>query len=623
MNGQFFGQALRRTEDPPLVRGKGCFVDDIDPPGMLEAAFLRSPYAHARLVSIDCAVAEKMPGVVAILTFADIRSQLTMDRIPIQFRNSNLPPCTQTPLAKDEVCYVGEPVAIVLASSRYLAEDAANAVEVNYDPLPAISDPRKGAEQSAPRVRLGTSSNVLTCFKVGYGDSAAALLKAPHRISFTLKQHRGGAHSIETRGVVVIHEALQDRTTVWSSTQEPHELRAFLMQMLGLDENQIRVVLPDVGGGFGGKYLIYPEEIVVTAAARRLGRPVKWIEDRREHFTSAIQERDQFWDIEVGFDGGGKLLGARVRMIYDQGAYTPQGVNVSYNASTAFPGPYELPSYEMEALAVETNKVPAATVRGAGYPQGAFAMERTLDAIARHLGMDRAEVRRRNLVQPGQMPYTTPLRSRSGSEIFYDSGDFPATMQAAIDAIDYDGFRTRQQEARKQGRYLGIAIANGMKGTGRGPFETAVVRVGRSGRISVYTGAAAMGQGLKTALAQICADELGVHPNQITVISGDTSTVPLGLGGFASRQTVNAGSSAHLAAKEVKQKALNVASFLLQTPAAELYLADGEVRRRGSPLDFSLTLQKIANLLAGDPGYSIPGDFGPGLKSTRISCLMD
>lgn len=617
MTNRFFGLPLTRIEDVPLVNGQGCYVDDIHLPEMLEAAFVRSPHAHAKLRSIDTTQARRMPGVYAILTFDDLRPHITMDRLPIQFRSSDLPQSTQTMLAKDEVCYVGEAVAVVLASSRYEAEDAANVVDVAYDELPAIADPRKGADPGAPLVRTYMKSNVLARIAQGYGDAATALAEAPQRLSLSLKQHRAGAHSIETRGVVATFDPMQDRTTVWSSTQEPHELRAFTSQMLGLDENQLRVVLPDVGGGFGAKYLIYPEEIVVVLAARLLKRPVKWIEDRREHFTSSIQERDQYWDIDVGFGGDGKLLGARVRMVHDQGAYTPQGVNLPYNSSTAFPGPYVLPTYEIEVLVVETNKVPAMPVRGAGYPEAAFAMERTLDAIARRLQIDRAEIRRRNLIQPEQMPFASPLRSRSGSSITYDSGDFPETMQTAINLIDYSGFRARREAAEKQGRYRGIAIANGMKGTGRGPFETSIVRVGRSGRVSIYTGAAGMGQGIKTALAQICAEELGVHPRDISVITGDTATVPLGLGGFASRQTVTAGSSTYLAAKEVKEKVLKFAGFLLQTPPEDLYLADGKVMRRNSSLDTNVTLQQIAGLLAGDPGYSIPGDFQPGLESTQ------
>jgi carbon-monoxide dehydrogenase large subunit len=374
------------------------------------------------------------------------------------------------------------------------------------------------------------------------------------------------------------------------------------------------VVTPDVGGGFGSKFVMYPEEIVIPLASRLLRRPVKWIEDRREHFLAAIQERDQYWDLDVAFTGEGRLLGIRGRMIHDQGAYTPQGINLPYNASTALPGPYVLPAYELLALVAETNKVPVLPVRGAGYPEAAFAMERVLDRVAQALGLDPVLVRSINLVPPEKMPYVTPLKSRSGSAVAYDSGDFPATMQSVLDTIDYAGFAARQHAARAQGRFLGIGVANGMKGTGRGPFESALVRIGRSGRVALYTGAMPMGQGIKTALAQICAEQLGIRPDEVSVTAGDTATIPLGQGGFASRQTVTAGSSTHLAAKAVREKALAVAAHLLEAAVEDLALRDGRIEVRGVP-GHGITLRAVAEALSGDPGYAIPGKFEPGLES--------
>lgn len=615
---RYFGHSLKRTEDGPLVTGKGRFVDDIVLPDMLEAAFVRSPHAHAKILGIDTEFAASMPGVEAIYTFHDLRPHLLHDRLPLQLRGSQLPPdCTQMPLSRDEVCYAGEAVAIVVASTRYLAEDAAAAVFVDYDVLPAVADLRESARADAPLARTWTSlkTNVLARIRQHYGDGEKAFAEADHVVPLSIKQHRGAAHSMEGRGVVATFDAGADVTTLYSSTQTSHEVRAFLMEMLDLDENQVRVVAPDVGGGFGAKFVMYPEEVVMAVATRILRRPVKWIEDRREHFLAAIQERDQIWDIEVAFDTDGRLRGVRGQMTHDQGAYTPQGVNLPYNASTAFPGPYILPAYDLQVVVVETNKVPSMPVRGAGYPEGAFAMERTMDAIARTLGLDRAEVRRRNLVQPEQMPYTTPLKSRSGSAVMYDSGDFVETMRLALEMIDYDGFEARRIAARAEGKHLGIAIANGVKGTGRGPFESALVRVGRSGRISIYTGALAMGQGLKTALSQIAAEQLGVSPDRIKVTSGDTGTIPLGLGGFASRQTVTAGSSTHLAAKAVREKALEFAALLLQAAPEELDIIDGIVQRKGGKAEDGISLQRIAEMLAGDPGYSITGKFSPGLES--------
>src|SRR5262249_10125627 len=399
-----------------------------------------------------------------------------------------------------------------------------------YEPLPAVSDCRKALAPDAPPAHIGRRSNLLIEFQQAYGDVAAAFARAPHRIRVDLKQHRGGAHSLEGRGALAVHDANEDRLTLWSTTQLAHEVRAFLMTMLRLDENQVRVVAPDVGGGFGAKFVMYPEEVAVAAACLMLRRPIKWIEDRREHFVSAVQERDQYWDLEAAFAADGRLLAVRGTMIHDEGAYTPQGINLPYNASTALPGPYVLPAYELTVKVVEINKVATMPVRGAGYPEGAFAMERVLDAIAQALALDRAEVRRRNLVPPDRMPYATPLKTRSGSAITLDSGDFPGCQRMALEAIDYDGFAERQARAPAEGRYLGIGVGNGMKGTGRGPFESGIVRIGRSGRISVYTGAMPMGQGIRTALAQICAEQFGVAPEEVAVVAGDTAVIPHGQG---------------------------------------------------------------------------------------------
>ena len=609
------GRPIRRLEDPPLLRGEGRFVDDIHRPFALEAAFVRSPHAHALIGGIDMEDARAARDVTAVLSFADLAPHLTQERLPMQFRNSALPAdCTPHPLAKDEVAYVGEAVAVVVARSRYAAEDAAALVKVDYEVLPAIADCRQAAAPGAPLAHRFRTSNVLAELRQDYGDVDGAFAAAPHQVKLSLKQHRGAAHPIEGRGVIASFDPGEDRLTLWSSTQLAHEVRSFLMQMLGLDENQVRVVTPDVGGGFGSKFLMYPEEVVVAVASRLLRRPVKWIEDRREHFLAAIQERDQYWDIEAACDGDGRLLAVRGRMINDQGAYTPQGINLAYNASTAFPGPYVLPAYDLRVVAVETNKVPAAPVRGAGYPEGAFAMERTLDAVADRLGLDRTLVRRRNLVPPERMPYVTPLKSRSGSAIAYDSGDFPAIMQTALDAIDHAGFGERQRQARRAGRYRGIGVANGMKGTGRGPFESALVRIGRSGRVSLYTGAMPMGQGIRTALAQICAEGLGIDPAAVAVTTGDTATIPLGMGGFASRQTVTAGTSTHLAALAVRDKALAVAAHMLEAAVEELELRDGRIELRGVP-GHGVSLRTVAGALSGDPGYAIPGKFEPGLES--------
>jgi aerobic carbon-monoxide dehydrogenase large subunit len=385
--------------------------------------------------------------------------------------------------------------------------------------------------------------------------------------------------------------------------------------LLGLDDDKVRVVTPDVGGGFGAKYLIYPEEVVIPVAARLLGRPVKWIEDRHEHFLTSIQERDQYWTLEIALNDRAEIQGVRGTLINDQGAYTPQGINVSYNSATSLPGPYRLPAYHLRVLAVETNKVPTMPVRGAGYPQGAFAIERLLDLAASKLGLDRAEIRRRNLVPAQSMPYTTPLKTRAGTPVKYDSGDFPKCQEMALQAAAYADFAVRQKQARSEGRYIGCGLANAVKGTGRGPFETGIVRIGRSGKVSVYTGAAPMGQGTKTMLAQIAAEQFGLKPEDVNVVAGDTAYVPMGHGGFASRQTVNAGSSTHLAAKAVRQKVLGLAADLLDLPVERLTLRDGRVVASDSNL--SVSLGDLAREAIGIPGYSLPKGISPGLEQTE------
>lgn len=614
---------MRRVEDPSLLAGRAAFVGDIEMPGALAAAFVRSPYAHAALGVIDRSAALSMPGVHAVYTLQDLRPHLTADRTPLGQSVTELVGLTSkglrqdiTPfiLAREEVCYAGDPVAVVVADDRYLAEDAASRVAVEYRELPAVSDCREAAKPGAPLAHRRAADNILVKYAIAYGDCERAFAQAAHVFELSLAQHRGCAHPIEGRGVLARYDAAEDRTTIWTSTQSPHEIRLSLVQLFDVGDEKLRVITPDVGGGFGAKYLIYPEEVVVPLAARLLRRPVRWIEDRREHFLTSIQERDQYWDLQVALDEQGRLLAVRGSLINDQGAYTPQGINVSYNSATALPGPYRLPNYHLDVIAVETNKVPTMPVRGAGYPQGTFAMERLLDLAANRLRIDRAEIRRRNLIPPEAMPYTTPMKTRAGSPVKYDSGDFPSCQATVLEAAGYAKFAGRQAEARARQRYIGIGIANGIKGTGRGPFETAIVRIGRSGKVSVYSGAAAMGQSTKTMLAQIAAEQFCVRPEEVNVVAGDTAYVSMGHGGFASRQTVNAGTSTHVAAKAVREKTLKLAADLLGVSTEDLSLQDGRVIALGSNL--SIGLGDLAREAIGIPGYALPKGIEPGLEQT-------
>jgi carbon-monoxide dehydrogenase large subunit len=599
---KYIGQPIGRVEDAALITGAGRFVDDIRLSGTLEAAFVRSAFAHAKIKAIDVSAARAAPGVHAVMTFADLRPQLTQDRLPLELRLDALPPnITPFPLANDEVVFVGEAIAVVFANSRYLAEDAACLVKIDYEPLPPVTDCRQSTAPEAPRADTRKQSNILKEFRQAYGDVEAAFKSAPYRAELRLKTHRGIAHPLEGRAVLANYDPIEDRLTLWDSTQESHDVRGLLMELLGLNENQIRVIAPDVGGGFGCKHLMYPEEVVIAAASRMLRRPVKWIEDRREHFLCSIHERDQYWDMEVAFDGEGRLLGMRGRMIHDQGAYTPRGTNLPTNASTALPGPYLLPNLDLHVIVAETNKVATIPIRGAGYPSANFAMERSLDRVAQYLNLDRAEVRRRNLIPPEKMPYNTGLAARSGAPIVYDSGDYPKMMATCLEAVDYAGFVERQRRARANGRFIGIGMGMGLKGTGRGPFESATVRIDRAGKVSVYTGAVAIGQGLKTVLAQICAEQLGVAPQDIAVTAGDTSAISLGLGAFASRQTVMAGSAVHIAAVAVREKTLQAAAEMLEV----------------SVDDLELSFQELGVTMAGVPGYTLPGNATPGLEHSH------
>ena len=608
---ELIGARVRRIEDQKLLRGDARFVDDIASPDVLSAAFVRSPHPHALVRSVDGGTARAVPGVAAVLTLDDLAPVLKQRRM-MRFSNSGTRLDQSWPfaLADREASFVGEPVAIVLALDRYIAEDAAALVDVDYEVLAVAADCRTAA--SEPGVRRGLGSNEVITYRIAFGDVDAAFAKAAHVVREDLWVHRGAGHSMEGRGILA--EISDRETNVWASTQKAHDLRYAFADYVALDESRLRVATPDVGGGFGPKLCVYPEDVAVVAAATLLRRSVKWIEDRRENFTNAAQERDQYWSIELAADADGRVRGVRGRLIHDIGAYALQDVNIPYNSATTLTGPYLVPALAMEVSAVHTNKAPVSSVRGAGYPQAAFAMERLMDVLARTLTLDRAEVRRRNLIPAEKMPYVKPLKTRAGETVQYDSGDYPGCQDEVLRYAGWDAFPRRQAAARQQGRHIGIGMAHGLKGTGRGPFEFGGVRISPTGHITVATGAAAMGQGLGTALAQICAQTFGVRAEDVTVVAGDTSAAALGLGGFASRQTVTAGSSVHIAAQTVAAKARKLASHVLEAAEEDLEIADGEVRVVGAP-QLSVKLGELARILKGAPGYSFPPGIEPGMQA--------
>ncbi len=608
------GTGIRRLEDGALLRGSGRYVDDIASPGALSAAFVRSPHPHALIRAVDASAARALTGVVAVLTLDDLAPAMTERRMMrISNSGTRLERSWPFALADGEVSFVGEAVAIVVAADRYLAEDAAALVVVDYNVLPAATDCRD--TDGSPPVRRDLASNAVISYRAGYGDIDAAFAKAAHVLHEELWVHRGAAHSMEGRGIVA--EVSDRETTIWASTQKAHDLRDALAQYIKLDESRLRVATPDVGGGFGPKLCVYPEDVAVVAAATLLRRSIKWIEDRREHFTNAAQERDQYWSIEIAAEANGRVRGISGRLIHDIGAYALQDVNIPYNSATTLTGPYIVPALAIDVIATHTNKAPVSSVRGAGYPQAAFAMERLMDRLARTLKLDRAELRRRNLIPAEKMPYLKPLKTRAGEPVQYDSGDYPGCQAEVLRHADWDDFPRRQAAARANNRYLGIGLAHGLKGTGRGPFEFGAVRVSATGQILVSTGAAAMGQGLATALAQICAEAFGVRAESVTVTAGDTAAAAFGLGGFASRQTVTAGSSVHIAAAAVAAKAKKLASHLLEAAEEDLELADGEVRVVGAP-QLAVKLGELARILKGAPGYGFPKGIDPGLNADAM-----
>jgi carbon-monoxide dehydrogenase large subunit len=557
-----------------------------------------------------------MPGVHAVLTTDDLPARMASSQIPMLVPSPAIKaPRTQLALARDEVCYVGQTIAVVIADNRYLAEDAAAAVAIDFETLSATSDCRDAAKPGAPRVHSDLASNIAAFVPMSYGDVDAAFANAAHVFDDEMVLHRGGAMTLEGRAVLASYEAAADLLTVWSATQTPHLARGTLADLLERDLESIRVIAPLVGGGFGTKAPFYAEEAVIPAAAMALGRPVKWQEDRREHFLAATQERDQYWKVAIAVDAGGKILGLRGTLMHDTGAYVPWGIIAPYIAATTFPGPYVVPAYKIELTVVLTNRVPTTVVRGAGRPQAVFAMERLMDRVARELALDRAEVRARNMIRPEQMPYSVGLTFRDGKPLVYASGDFPKSQRRALSLSDYAGFRARQAQTRVQGRYLGIGIGNYVEGTGLGPFEGVTVRVLPNGKVAVATGATTQGQGTWTTLSQIVADNVGCRLEDIIMTGGDTGAIPQGIGAFASRQAINAGSSALIAGESVRKQIVALAARVLGVPEAEIDVEEGRATARGGNRP-SLSFGELARLAQGMPGFSLAPGQAPGLEHT-------
>jgi carbon-monoxide dehydrogenase large subunit len=595
MTTRGIGARIPRNEDPRLLQGLGCFVDDVHPPGVLQGAALRSPHAHARIVRIDAAAARRLPGVHLVLTATELgeRNQPSPLLIP---HPALTHPRTQQPLAVDEVRYVGEVVAFVVADDRYVAEDALALIDVAYEPLPVVTDLATALAAGAPRVHADVPDNRAARLRQTVGDPDGALARAPRRLRERLAIERSCGSPIETRGVAAEWDTRRRVLRVWDSTQAPLPIKNGLARLFGLPEFSVEVVAPDVGGGFGTKIMLfYPEEILVPHAAITLGRPVKWTEDRREHLIAANQERGQIHDVEVGVDDTGRILALRDRFVHDAGAYTPYGIVVPIITSTQLPGPYRLTNYAVDFEVAYTNKAVVTPYRGAGRPHGAFVMERVIGLIARELGLEPAEVRRRNFIQPHEFPWDVGLTFQDGGPTRYDSGNYADGLAMALEMIGAGDFRRRQAEAWRAGRYLGLGLGCYVEGTGIGPYEGAHVRVEPSGQILVATGLTTQGQGHGTTFAQIAAETLGCDPADVSVVTGDTTKFNWGAGTYASRALVTSGNAIHRAATAVRDKALRLAASLLEVSPHDLELVDGRARVKGMP-GKELTLGALATV---------------------------
>ena len=615
MGAKWFGASVQRKEDPALLTGKGRFVDDIKLPGMLHVMVLRSPHPHAAIRGIDKTRALALPGVHAVVTHADLPESMRRQTVPLLVPNPAIkqvymPYC----LARDEVCFAGEPIALVVADSRYVAEDAAALVDIDFEPLPAIADCAAALAPGAPLAHRDATSNLGAHIPLNVGNVDAAFAGAAHVFREQIFQHRGGPFFMECCGMIAAPDPATDTLTIYVSSQGPHRHKRVLLDLLDWADHQLRIVTPDVGGGFGPKGSFYAEYGALAAAAMALRRPLKWIEDRQENFLSTQQERDQYWDVEIATDADARILGIRGKLVHDSGAYMPWGVVLPWIAATTVPGPYVIPSFRLDVLCAFTNKVPTSPVRGAGRPEAVVVMERLVDRVARELALDRAEVRRRNFIQPAQMPYKVGIIFRDGRPVTYDSGDYPVCQQGALAAVDYENFKARQAEARRQGRYIGIGFGNAVEATGLGPYESATARVATSGKITVYTGATPQGQSHKTTLAQIAADQFGCTPDDVTIVTGDTAATGLGVGSFAARTAVNAGSSVHLASKEAAQKIRQFAAAMMEVAEGDIELENGFARVAGS--DLKRSFREVAARAVGMPGFSMAGGPLPGLEAT-------
>ena len=612
---KYSGRRILRKEDPRLLTGKGLYVDDVHLPNTAHMALLRSPHAHAKIRKLDASGARALDGVLAVLTGPDIRGKLNM--IPSAAALPDLRIPDHTLLAMDAVRFVGEPVAAVVAETPYIAQDALERIEVDYDALPVVVDPEKALVKGSPVVHPQWDSNLAGTFELVSGDINGAFKKADHVMKARLVNQRLIPVAMEPRAVQASYQSGEKMLTVWSTTQIPHTLRSEIARLLKIPDNLLRVMALDVGGGFGSKLNVYPEEGLVPYLAMKLGRPVKWVETRRENMLTTIHGRDQINYIEMALAKDGRILGFRVDVIVDIGAYL-QMLTALIPTLTAIlsPGCYKMSAFEFRMKEVFTNKMATDAYRGAGRPEATYLIERAMDLAAAELGMDPVDIRRRNFIQPANFPYTTR------AALVYDSGNYDKALKKALDLVGYKQLRKKQAAMRKKGKLLGIGLSTYVEICGMGParafaagggWESATVRVEPSGNVTVLSGSSPHGRGEETTFAQITADVLSVSFDDVAVIHGDTRAVPHGIGTFGSRTTAVGGTAVYMSAQKVKQKMTELAAQLLEISPKNAVWKDGKVIAKGNPKK-SKTFAEIVQ--EAYSAKNLPPGMEPGLDAT-------
>ncbi|MCS5657943.1 MAG: xanthine dehydrogenase family protein molybdopterin-binding subunit [Dehalococcoidia bacterium] len=608
MTQQYIGAPITRVEDFRFLTGQGKYLDDIKLTGMLHAAILRSNHGHALIKSIDTTAALALPGVEGVFTYDDIASIAKV--IPVRvFEIPGLDQYLQVPLAEQKVRYVGEPVAMVVAINRYVAEDALELIAVDYDPLPAVTDLREALKDEV-LLHEETGTNLAGSYELDTGDIEEAFRNAEYVRKEEFRTHRHTGNPLETRGLLADFDKESGELTVWGPTKVPHFNRAILANHLEIPEENIHFIEPDVGGGFGIRGEFYPEDFLIPFASMQLGHPVKWSEDRMEHLISANHSREVVCEVELAAQKDGTILGMRANIYGDMGAYVrTHGCVVPALTAGMLTGPYRIPSYHADFNCVMTNKTGTGTYRAPGFYEACFIRERLLDMAAEDLGLDPAEFRRINLIQASEMPYTVGVTRIDGRMTVYDSGDYPSAFNRALEEIGYESIKG-SSGPDEHGRYHGVGVASYVEPTGFGPYEGARIAATKDGLVEVYLGITTLGQGHETVMAQICADSLGVPMEQVRIFHGNTDYLPASIGTFGSRATVMAGSAIHLASQSLQAKMLSIAAGYMDTETTSLEFSNGRVTRKaaGESAD-ELDVAQIVAL--AESGAEVDGDETP------------